>query len=85
MNANPVLKPKLATPALVLVSVAIMICLVCLVAYRWSEPGRRNWVSAGWEHCIPSRCRLYWRNLAGPGAPAPFLDGGRERTVEELR
>ncbi|MDP9694439.1 UNVERIFIED_ORG: hypothetical protein J2X79_001998 [Arthrobacter globiformis] len=32
MNANPVLKPKLATPALVLVSVAIIVCLLCLVA-----------------------------------------------------
>jgi hypothetical protein len=32
MNANPVLKPKFVTPALVLVSVAIIVCLVCLVA-----------------------------------------------------
>ena len=33
MVANPVLKPKLATPALVLTSVAIAVCFVCLV---WS-------------------------------------------------
>jgi hypothetical protein len=32
MNANPVLKPKLATPALILVSVAIAVCLICVVA-----------------------------------------------------
>jgi hypothetical protein len=32
MDANPVLKPKLATPALVLVSVAVIVCFVCLVA-----------------------------------------------------
>jgi hypothetical protein len=32
MNANPVLKPKLATPALVLASMAIIVCLICLVA-----------------------------------------------------
>jgi hypothetical protein len=32
MDTNPVLKPKLATPALVLVSVAILVCLACLVA-----------------------------------------------------
>jgi hypothetical protein len=32
MNANPVLKPKLATPALVLVSVAITVSVVFLVA-----------------------------------------------------
>ncbi|MDQ0618081.1 hypothetical protein [Arthrobacter globiformis] len=31
MNENPVLKPKLATPALVLVSVTTMICVVCLL------------------------------------------------------
>jgi hypothetical protein len=32
MNANPVLQPKLATPALVFASVAIIVCLICLVA-----------------------------------------------------
>lgn len=34
MDANPVLKPKLATPALILSSVAVAVCFVCLV---WSE------------------------------------------------
>jgi hypothetical protein len=31
MNVNPVLKPKLATPALVLISVAVLICVVYFV------------------------------------------------------
>lgn len=32
MEVNPVLKPKVATPALVLVSVAVLACVVCLAA-----------------------------------------------------
>jgi len=32
MDANPVLKPKLATPALILVTVAVLVCGLCLSA-----------------------------------------------------
>jgi hypothetical protein len=41
MDANPVLKPKLATPALVLISVAILTCatyLLCILTASWPPP-----------------------------------------------
>jgi hypothetical protein len=45
MDANPVLKPKLATPALVLVSVAMVVCAVFVVG-TVSQAWPPTWVSA---------------------------------------
>jgi hypothetical protein len=42
MNANPVLKPKLATPALILSSVVVFICATYLLSTleaNWPSPG----------------------------------------------